>query len=31
MRLPSLDTIRWRIVLGLAGLFGGLVVASVWE
>jgi len=29
MRLPSLDTIRWRIVLGLAGLFGGLVVASV--
>ncbi len=29
MKLPSLDTIRWRIILGLSGLFGGLVVASV--
>ena len=29
MRLPSLDTIRWRIILGLSGLFGGLVIASV--
>jgi len=29
MRLPSLDTIRWRIILGLSGLFGGLVIAAV--
>jgi methyl-accepting chemotaxis protein len=29
MRLPALDTIRWRIILGLSGLFGGLLVASV--
>ena len=29
MRWPSLDTIRWRIVLGLSGLFVGLVIASV--
>jgi len=29
MRLPVLDTIRWRIILGLSGLFGGLVIASV--
>ncbi len=29
MKLPSLDTIRWRIILGLSGLFVGLVVAAV--
>ena len=29
MKLPWLDTIRWRIILGLAGLFGGLVIAAV--
>jgi len=29
MKLPSLDTIRWRIILGLSGLFVGLVIASV--
>jgi methyl-accepting chemotaxis protein len=29
MRLPSLDTIRWRIILGLSGLFGGLLIAAV--
>jgi methyl-accepting chemotaxis protein len=29
VRLPSLDTIRWRIILGLSGLFVGLVIASV--
>ncbi len=28
MRLPSLDTIRWRIILGLSGLFAGLVIAA---
>jgi methyl-accepting chemotaxis protein len=30
MRLPSLDTIRWRIIVGLSGLFVGLVIAAVW-
>jgi methyl-accepting chemotaxis protein len=29
MKLPSLDTIRWRIILGLSGLFVGLVIAAV--
>ena len=29
MRLPSFDTIRWRIIMGLSGLFGGLVIAAV--
>ncbi|MGH7337017.1 MAG: methyl-accepting chemotaxis protein, partial [Myxococcota bacterium] len=29
MRLPSLDTIRSRIILGLSGVFVGLVIASV--
>ena len=29
MKLPALDTIRWRIILGLSGLFGGLVIAAV--
>ena len=29
MKLPALDTIRWRIILGLSGLFVGLVVAAV--
>ena len=27
--MPSLDTIRWRIILGLSGLLAGLVIASV--
>jgi methyl-accepting chemotaxis protein len=27
--MKSLDTIRWRIILGLSGLLAGLVVASV--
>ena len=27
--LGALDTIRWRIILGLSGLFAGLVVAAV--
>ena len=25
----TLDTIRWRIILGLSGLLAGLVIASV--
>ncbi|HEV8400141.1 MAG TPA: HAMP domain-containing methyl-accepting chemotaxis protein [Gemmatimonadales bacterium] len=29
MKFPALDTIRWRIILGLSGLFVGLVVAAV--
>ena len=29
MKLPTLDTIRWRIILGLSGLFVGLVIAAV--
>jgi methyl-accepting chemotaxis protein len=29
VRRPSLDTIRWRIILGLSGLFAGLVIAAV--
>ncbi len=29
MRLRALDTIRWRIILGLSGLFAGLVIAAV--
>jgi len=29
MKLFSLDTIRWRIILGLSGLFVGLVIAAV--
>lgn len=28
MKFPTLDTIRWRIVLGLSGLFVGLVIAA---
>jgi len=27
--MRSLDTIRWRIILGLSGLLAGLVIASV--
>ena len=27
--MTSLDTIRWRIVLGLSGLLAGLIIASV--
>src|SRR3989442_15478693 len=27
--MSSVDTIRWRIILGLSGLLAGLVVASV--
>ena len=27
--MRSLDTIRWRIILGLSGLLGGLVIAAV--
>ena len=27
--MPSLDTIRWRIILGLSGLLAGLVIAAV--
>jgi len=27
--MTSLDTIRWRIILGLSGLLAGLVIASV--
>ena len=27
--LPALDTIRWRIILGLSGLLAGLVIAAV--
>src|SRR2546423_10629429 len=26
---PALDTIRWRIILGLSGLLAGLVIAAV--
>ncbi|HEV8263348.1 MAG TPA: methyl-accepting chemotaxis protein [Gemmatimonadales bacterium] len=29
MRITALDTIRWRIVLGLTGLFAGIVIAAV--
>jgi len=29
VKLFSLDTIRWRIILGLSGLFVGLVIAAV--
>jgi len=29
MKFPTLDTIRWRIILGLSGLFVGLVIASL--
>jgi methyl-accepting chemotaxis protein len=29
MKLAALDTIRWRIILGLSGLFGGLVIAAI--
>ncbi|PYO88814.1 MAG: hypothetical protein DMD58_11220, partial [Gemmatimonadetes bacterium] len=27
--MKSLDTIRWRIILGMSGLLAGLVIASV--
>jgi len=29
VRRQSFDTIRWRIILGLSGLFAGLVIAAV--
>ena len=29
MNLARLDTIRWRIILGLSGLFVGLIIAAV--
>ena len=27
--MTSLDTIRWRIILGLSGLLAGLVIAAL--
>ena len=29
MRTTTLDTIRWRIILGMTGLFGGVVIAAI--